>query len=58
MSACCYTHPARAKHKGGLPHDIRSFLAPWQVEQIPGRYEVLDATGQALAYVSARETKA
>ena len=29
-----------------------------QVEQITGGYKVLDATGQALAYVYARETKA
>ena len=36
----------------------RRLPAPWQVEQIPGGYKVLDATGQALAYVYARETKA
>ncbi|MHA1133831.1 MAG: hypothetical protein ACTSRM_06065 [Alphaproteobacteria bacterium] len=36
----------------------RPFPAPWQVEQIPGGYKVLDASGQALAYVYARETKA
>jgi hypothetical protein len=36
----------------------RHFPAPWQVEQIPGGYKVLDASGQALAYVYARETKA
>ena len=36
----------------------RRFPAPWQVEQIPGGYKVLDASGQALAYVYARETKA
>jgi len=34
----------------------RRFPAPWQVEQIPGGYKVLDANGQALAYVYARET--
>ena len=34
------------------------FPAPWKVEQIPGGYKVLDASGQALAYVYARETKA
>ena len=28
-----------------------------QVEQITGGYKVLDATGQALAYVSARDTR-
>ena len=33
----------------------RRFPAPWQVEQILGGYKVLDATGQALAYVYARE---
>jgi len=34
------------------------FPPPWQVEQIPGGYKVLDANGQALVYVYARETKA
>jgi hypothetical protein len=36
----------------------RRFPPPWRVEQIPGGYKVLDASGQALAYVYARETKA
>ncbi len=36
----------------------RRFPAPWQVEQIPGGYKVLDANGQSLAYVYARDTKA
>jgi hypothetical protein len=35
----------------------RRFPAPWQVEQIPGGYKVLDASGQALAYVYGRETR-
>jgi len=35
----------------------RRFPAPWQVEQILGGYKVLDASGQALAYVYARETR-
>ena len=35
----------------------RRFPAPWTVEQIPGGYKVLDANGQALGYVYARETK-
>jgi hypothetical protein len=34
----------------------RRFPPPWQVEQIPGGFKVLDASGQALAYVYARET--
>jgi hypothetical protein len=34
----------------------RRFPAPWQVEQIPGGYKVLEANGQALTYVYARET--
>jgi hypothetical protein len=38
----------------GMP---RRFPAPWTAEQIPGGYKV-DATGQALAYVYTRETKA
>ena len=32
------------------------FPPPWQVEQIPGGFKVIDASGQALAYVYARET--
>jgi hypothetical protein len=35
----------------------RRFPAPWSVEQMPGGYKVLDANGQALAHVYARETK-
>jgi hypothetical protein len=35
----------------------RRFPAPWTVEQIPGGYKVLDASGQALAYIYARDTK-
>ena len=34
----------------------RRFPAPWTVEEIPGGFKVLDATGQALAYVYARES--
>ena len=34
------------------------FPAPWQVEQIPGGYKVLDANEQALAYIYARDKKA
>ena len=36
----------------------RRFPPPWQVEQTPGGFKVLDASGQTLAYVYARETKA
>ncbi len=35
---------------------LRRFPAPWQIEQIPGGYKVLDASGQSLAYIYARET--
>jgi hypothetical protein len=35
----------------------RRFPPPWQVEQMPGGFKVLDANGQSLAYVYARETK-
>jgi hypothetical protein len=28
---------------------LRRFPPPWQVEQIPGGFKVLDASGQALA---------
>jgi hypothetical protein len=34
----------------------RRFPPPWQVEQIPGGYKVLDANGEALVYVYACET--
>lgn len=33
----------------------RRFPAPWTVEQIPAGYKVLDANGQALAYIYGRE---
>jgi hypothetical protein len=36
----------------------RRFPGPWTVEQTPGGFKVLDANGQALVYVYARETKA
>lgn len=36
----------------------RRFNPPWQVEQIPGGFKVLDANGQSLVYVYARETQA
>ena len=36
----------------------RRFPAPWQVEKIPGGYKVLDANGQSLAYIYARDRKA
>ena len=36
----------------------RRFLAPWTVEEIPRGYKVLDASGQALAYIYARDPKA
>ena len=35
----------------------RRFPPPWQVEQILGAFKVLDANGQALVYVYARETR-
>jgi hypothetical protein len=35
----------------------RRFAPPWQVEQIPGGFKVLDANRQALVYIYARETK-
>ena len=36
----------------------RRFQPPWTAERIPGGFVVKDATGQSLAYVYARETKA
>jgi hypothetical protein len=35
----------------------RRLPAPWQVEQTPGGFKVLDANRQALAYVYARDTQ-
>ena len=37
---------------------MRRFPPPWTVETIPGGYKVVDADGQSLAYVYARETRA
>ena len=34
----------------------RRFPPPWTVEQIPGGFQVVDASGQALVYIYARET--
>ena len=36
----------------------RRFKPSWTAERMPGGYVVKDATGQVLAYVHARETKA
>ena len=36
----------------------RRFPAPWTAELIPGGYKIVDATGQALAYVYGNEKKA
>ena len=36
----------------------RRFPAPWSVESISGGFKLLDATGQALAYIYARENAA
>jgi hypothetical protein len=38
--------------------NTRRFPPPWTVEEIPGGYKVKDATGQSLAYVYGRETRA
>ena len=35
----------------------RRFPPPWIVEPIPGGFKVRDATGQALAYIYARENE-
>ncbi len=37
---------------------MRRFPPPWSAEPIPGGYVVKDATGQSLAYVYARDTRA
>ena len=44
-------------HGGGAENTPRHFPAPWTVDLIPCGYKVVDATGQALAYVYARETQ-
>jgi hypothetical protein len=36
-------------------HDTRRLPTPWSVELIPGGFKVLDANGQPLAYVYARD---
>jgi hypothetical protein len=43
---------------GDLTDVPRRFPPPWTAERIPGGFVVKDATGQSLAYVYARETKA
>jgi hypothetical protein len=35
---------------------MRRFPAPWTVEKMAGGFKVIDANGQALAYVYSRET--
>jgi hypothetical protein len=47
----------RGSREGGSMTSTRRFPPPWQVEQIPGGFKVLDANGQAVAYVYARETR-
>lgn len=37
---------------------MRRLPAPWSAQEIPGGYKIVDATGQSLADVYARETKA
>ena len=39
------------------PITTRRFLPPWRVEQIPGGFKVLDASGQTLVYIYARDTR-
>jgi len=34
---------------------MRRFPAPWRVESIEGGFKVIDANGQALAYVYSRD---
>jgi hypothetical protein len=36
---------------------MRKLPAPWTVETIQGGFKVVDATGQALAYIYGRETR-
>ena len=62
MVACgrgwgAYRRRNRLGH-GDLTDVPRRFQPPWTAERIPGGFVVKDATGQSLAYVYARETKA
>jgi hypothetical protein len=55
------TSDAKSRRAGAMseaPMTSRRFPAPWRVEKIPGGYEVLDAAGQSLAYIDARERNA
>ncbi|GAG48822.1 unnamed protein product [marine sediment metagenome] len=36
---------------------VRRFRPPWHVEQIDGGFKVLDASGRALVYIYARDTR-
>ena len=38
-------------HEGGSNDTITPFPPPWQVEQTPGGFKVLDASGQTLVTV-------
>ena len=51
--------PPSTNNPTASPSDMaRRFPPPWTVEQIPGGFKVVDASGQSLAYVYGLETKA
>ena len=54
IAIACASEDARMKRPVTSP---RRFPPPWTVEQIPGGFKVLDANGQSLVYVYARETR-
>jgi hypothetical protein len=42
----------------GFRKDQQRFPSPWRADKLPGGYVVLDANGQALAYVYSRDNEA
>jgi hypothetical protein len=50
----CPSVPLRIREVGWR-NNTRRVPAPWSVELIPGGFKVLDANGQPLAYVYARD---
>jgi hypothetical protein len=51
MTLGCYARRAGEPMREAPLTSPRRFPPPWQVEQTPGGFKVLDANGQALAYI-------
>ena len=58
VSAATIALSRQGRGEGEANLTTRRFPAPWTVEQIPGGFKVVDAAGQSLLYVYARETRA